>query len=182
MPLSPAAEREHIHTRSYDIRGYRRGDGLWDIEARMTDVKSYGFKNDHRGEIKPGEPLHDMAIRLTLDEDLVVRDIEAATDAAPYAVCPAITPNFKRMIGERVGLGWRYAIKKHLGGVEGCTHLVEMLGMMATVAFQTLYPVLAKKAAKAPRKGRPALIDTCHAYRSDGDVVKRQWPAHYTGA
>jgi hypothetical protein len=181
MPLSPAAERERFHTRAYEIAGYRRADGLWDIEARMTDAKTYSFHNEHRGQIRAGEPLHDMWIRLTIDEGLVVRDIEAATDGAPFAVCPAITPNFKRMIGARVGAGWRRAIRQHLAGVEGCTHLAEMLGAMATVAFQTLYPVLAKKDAENPRPGKPALLDSCHAYRSDGPVVKKAWPEFYTG-
>jgi hypothetical protein len=72
-------------------------------------------------------------------------------------------------------------VRDSLGGVEGCTHLTEMLQAMATVAFQTLYPVLAKKAKTSPRPGRSPLIDSCHAFRSDGDVVKKQWPKHYTG-
>jgi hypothetical protein len=181
MPLSPPAERERLHTRLYDFGGYRRADGLWDIEGNMTDTKSYAFKNEFRGEIKPGEALHDMWIRLTLDENLVVQDIEAQTDDGPYAICPAIAPNFKRMIGVRMGRGWRQKVREELGGAEGCTHLVEMLQAMSTVAFQSLYPVLAKKAQENPRPGRSPLIDTCHAYKSDGEIVKKQWPEHYTG-
>ena len=56
MALSPNAAREHLHTRALEFQGYRRDDGLFDIEAHLTDVKSYGFKNEHRGEIKAGEP------------------------------------------------------------------------------------------------------------------------------
>ncbi len=179
MPLPAPAPRERMHMRRYDIEGYHRADGLWDIEAHMTDKKTYGFKNQYRGRIQPGEPLHDMWIRLTLDEDLTVRDIEAVTDAGPYGICPEITPNFKRMVGAKVGNGWRRAVNQALGGVEGCTHLREMLVAMATVAFQTLYPVLAKKKAGSP--GRPGLIDSCHAYSSDGEVVRTTWPAYYTG-
>ncbi len=181
MPLPPPAKRERLHTRAYDFGGYRRTDGLWDIEGRMTDTKTSGFDNAFRGRIEAGVPLHDMWIRLTLDEELVVQDIEVGTEAGPYAVCPAIAPNFKRMVGVRVGRGWRQAVRAKLGGIEGCTHLVEMLMAMATVSFQTLYPVLAKKAAKAPQTHKPGLIDSCHAYRADGEVVKQAWPEHYTG-
>lgn len=181
MPLDPPAERERLHTRRYEFGGYRRADGLWDIEGHMTDTKTYAFRNAYRGEVQPGEPLHDMWIRLTLDENLVVRDIQAETDAGPYGVCPAIAPNFKRVIGARVGRGWRQKIRDELSGVEGCTHLTEMLQAMATVAFQTLYPVLAKKARENPRPGRSPLIDSCHAFKSDGEVVKKQWPEHFTG-
>ncbi|RMD60881.1 MAG: DUF2889 domain-containing protein, partial [Alphaproteobacteria bacterium] len=137
MPLSPPHAREHLHTRTIDLRGYRRDDGLFDIEAHLSDTKTYAFPNEHRGEIGPGEPLHDMWLRVTLDEDLIVRDIEAVTDAGPYALCPAVAPNFKRMIGVRMGAGWRRAVRARLGGVEGCVHLAETLVAMGTVAFQT---------------------------------------------
>lgn len=177
MPLPEPAPRERLHRRRFDIGGYRRDDGLWDIEAHMTDAKSYGFDNAHRGRIEAGEPIHDMWIRLTIDEDLMVHDVEAATEAGPYSACPEVTPNYKRLIGIKIGLGWRRAISERLGGVEGCTHLRELLATMATVAYQTLYPVLAKKA----KPGKPGLIDTCHAYRSDGEAVRLNWPDYYTG-
>ena len=57
MPLDPPAERERLHTRRYEFDGYRRADGLWDIEGHMTDTKTYTFKNDYRGEVLAGEPL-----------------------------------------------------------------------------------------------------------------------------
>ncbi len=182
MPLSPtSAEREHLHTRSIDFQGYRRADGLFDIEGHLTDVKTYGFANEHRGEIKAGEALHDMWLRVTLDEDLIVRDIEAVTDNGPYGLCPAVTPKFKRMIGQRVAAGWRRAVRENVGGVEGCTHLAEMLVAMGTVAFQTLYPFLAKRSREKPRAGRPPLLNTCHIFSSEGEVARTQWPEFYTG-
>lgn len=181
MPLPRPVEREHLHTRGVEFRGYRRADGLFEIEAHLTDVKTYGFPNEFRGRIEAGEPLHDMWLRVTLDEHFVVQDIEAVTDAGPYQVCPAITPNFKKMIGTRMGAGWRRAVRERLGGVEGCTHLSETLVAVATVAFQTLYPYLAKKRRDKPRIGKPPLLDSCHAYRSDGELTRKLWPDHYTG-
>ncbi len=88
MPLPSPEPRERLHTRRYEFNGFQRADGLWDIEGRMTDVKSYGFDNDYRGRIEAEEPLHDMRIRLTLDDDFVVQDIDTATDAGPFAICP----------------------------------------------------------------------------------------------
>jgi hypothetical protein len=181
MPLPPPAERKHLHTRTLDIRGFRRADGLWDIEGHLTDVKTYSFPNEYRGEIKAGEPIHDMWLRVTIDESFVVQDIEAATDGSPYRVCPEITPNFKRMIGERMGAGWRRKVRERVGGIEGCTHLVELLGAMATPAFQALYPVLRRKGKARPSPGKPPLLDSCHAFRSDGEVARKAWPDFYTG-
>ena len=181
MPLSAPAERELLHRRTYDFNGFQRADGLWDIEGRMVDTKSYAFDNKFRGVVEAGQPVHDMEIRLTLNEDFEVIDIEADTAAGPFEICPAIAPNYRKIIGLRIGPGWRQTIRKELGGVEGCTHLTEMLGAMATVAYQTLYPTLSKK-KKTPQRGKkPALIDSCHAFGSAGPVVRDSWPDFYTG-
>ena len=73
MPLSSAAPRERLHTRQIECCGYRRADGLWEIEAHLTDVKTYAFDNQFRGHVEPGDPLHDMWLRLTIDDEMTVR-------------------------------------------------------------------------------------------------------------
>jgi hypothetical protein len=182
MPLSPpTVEREHLHTRTYDFRGYRRADALWDIEGRIVDAKTYGFPNEHRGYVGPGEPVHDMSIRLTITEDFEIVAVEAVTDHGPFAVCPAITPNFQRMVGVSIGPGWRKEVRSRLGGVEGCTHLVELLIAMATPAYQTLYPVRAKKAGQRKPGQKPALLNSCHAFSEKGEFARENWPDVYTG-
>lgn len=183
MALPDPVEREPLHARNFEFRGFRRADGLFDIEGRMTDTKTYSFPNEWRGEVRAGEPVHDMRIRLTLDRDFVVRDIAAETAAGPYRMCGDIAPAFAVVKGMRVAPGWRNRLREKLGGVRGCTHLVEMLGAMATVAYQTIYPVRDREGwnAKGENDGPPAILDTCHALARDGEVVKRFWPKFYTG-
>ena len=42
MPLStPVSRRALRHSRVIDVQAYLRDDGLWDIDARITDIKSY---------------------------------------------------------------------------------------------------------------------------------------------
>lgn len=187
--LSRSTDRTHIHTRRIELAGYLRADGLWDIEAHLVDTKTYGFSTSERGRIEIGDPVHDMWLRVTVDDGFTVRDIEASTVAAPFHICPAITGNFKRLIGLTMGKGWNAAIRDRVGGVEGCTHHVELLGPLATVAFQSIVPYrdrLAREKAEAgsPRTTLrpPSIIDTCHAFAADGDVVKRLWPEFYTGS
>jgi hypothetical protein len=44
MPLPPpTAQRTRMHVRSVQLDGYKRGDGCWDIEARLTDVKDHDY-------------------------------------------------------------------------------------------------------------------------------------------
>jgi hypothetical protein len=105
--LPAAGPRELVHTRTIECRGYKRADGLWDIEGELVDVKSYGFDNEFRGRIEPGTPLHGMRLRLTLDDDLVVREAHAASYATPYRVCPDIAPDFSVLAGVKIGPGAR---------------------------------------------------------------------------
>lgn len=184
MPLPSAASRSKLHTRQIVIEGYRRDDGLWDIEGHLVDTKTYGFANIDRGQVEAGEPLHEMWLRLTIDETYVVRDVEASTDAAPFNLCPVITPVFKELIGLSVGPGWQRAVRERVGGAKGCTHHVEMLGPLATVAFQTIRRDASQNAGPPGTENgeRPRILDTCHALASDGPVVKRDLPQFYTGA
>ena len=180
MPLSTAAERELIHSRDVECRGYERTDGLFDIEGHLVDTKTYDFPNRHRGEVKAGDPVHGMWIRLTVDDELVIRAVEAVTDHGPYPVCPAITPRFAELAGLKIGPGFTRAVRQRLGGTSGCTHLVEMLGPIATTAFQTIYPRRHRRLS-GDEEQRPAMLDTCHALASDGPVVRDHWPKWYTG-
>jgi len=181
MPLSPPVAREPLHRRQIECRGYRRADGLWDIEGHIVDTKTYSFPNRDRGEIRAGEALHEMWVRLTIDDDMLVKEVEAVTDNGPYRVCPDITPNFQVLKGVRIAPGWTQKTRELLGGVKGCTHLVELLGPVATVAYQTLVALRMKKLDATPKDKRPSVIDSCHAYKSDGKVVQRRWPQFYTG-
>ena len=185
MPLSEPAPREAHHHRSVEYRGYRREDGLWDIEAHLTDTKSFSFESSFRGAIGPDEPIHDMWIRLTVDETFVVRRAEAATDASPFAICPAVTPAFAKLEGVSIGRGWSHAVRERMGGVQGCTHLVELVRAMATVAFQTIRGDRDKAAGStdgAKTAAKPLFIDGCHALDSRGDIVRQQFPEWYSGA
>lgn len=197
MPLSEAVPRELLHLRDIELRGYRREDGLFDIEARLTDTKTYAFSNSDRGQIEPGVPLHRMLARMTLNTEMVITAFEAVTEFGPYAICPTAAPNFARLAGLKVGRGFLKAANERVGGVHGCTHLRELLGQMGTVAFQTLFAVRVKRetapnavaSAEQPppapiteKPSRPMMLGTCLAYAPDSPVVARQWPQFYTGA
>lgn len=184
--LSPPLPRELVHLRDITIRGYQRADGLFDIEAHLVDTKTYAFANEDRGgRIEAGEPLHEMKFRLTVDAELTIVDSEAATLHAPYRMCPAITPNFARLAGLRIGRGFLKAARERVGGVHGCTHLVELLQQLGTTAFQTLSVVRRRAGAPGtPAAGParpPALLNTCHTYAADSPVVQRRWPEFYRG-
>jgi len=181
MPLTRSAPRKLMHTRTIECRGYEREDGLWDIEAHLVDTKTYVHTRRHGGrEREPGQPVHDMWLRLTIDLDLKVRGAEAVTDDGPYPHCGDIAPNFKSLIGLTIGPGWRRKTLELLGGIRGCTHLVELLGPIGTTAFQATGRAReSRKSASTARK--PYQLNACHVYKDDSEAVRERWPQFYTG-
>lgn len=184
MSLSPAAPRRHLHSRTVSCEGYARDDGLWDIEARIVDVKTYAVNEEFRGHRPTGAHVHDMSLRLTLDAQMVVKDIEVTTDDAPYKACFTVAPAYRKLVGAKIGNGWRRAVNEAVGGTKGCTHLKELLMPAATVAFQTMgsWPKAGETVTQRLPDGRdqrPYFLDGCKAWSTDGEVVKKIYPMHY---
>lgn len=183
MPLSDPALREKLHIRAITLHGYRRTDGLYDVDAEITDTKTYGFDNSDRpgGRIEAGEKLHCMVARITFDEELLIHAAEAATEYGPFASCPGGAASFAKLAGLPIRAGFLRAANERMRGVAGCTHLRELLQQMATVAYQTMYPMRRKREDAATAPQTPRLLNSCFAYASDGPAVKKRWPHAYTG-
>jgi hypothetical protein len=71
------------HTRRVRYEGYKRADGLWDIEAHLTDIKNHDF-DLKTGVRRAGLPVHEMWLRITIDRSLTIVDAVASSDAVPY--------------------------------------------------------------------------------------------------
>ena len=181
MPLPAPAPRTHLHTRAVVFRGYHREDGLWDIEAEMSDAKTYGFERHERGPMAPGEPIHGMAIRATVDDHMTIRQIASSMDHTPFGECQQGRDPMQQMVGVTMGPGWRQAIERALGGIQGCTHLRELLFNMATAAYQTIpaYRERLRREAGLPEtesEHPPYHLGKCLAWDFDGPVVQRHHP------
>ena len=138
-------------------------------------------RRDGGRERQPGDPVHNMWLRLTIDLDLKIHEVEAHTDSSPYEHCGSITVNFKKLVGLTIGPGWRKAIAERVGGVLGCTHLVELLGPLGTTAFQATGRAREARNAGKPVSKKPYQINSCHIYKDDAPAVLERWPDFYTG-
>lgn len=187
MPLPPSQPRTHLHTRNVVFRGYLREDGLWDIEAQMRDTKTYDFDIPGEGVWPPGSAIHDMTIRVTVDDALVVREIAADMASVPHPECPQAQAPMQKMIGATMGRGWRQAIEQHLGSVRGCTHLRELLFNMATAAYQTIPSGMALREPssssdtlpKADGDQPPMHLGKCMTWDFNGPTVERHYPMFF---
>jgi hypothetical protein len=166
------APREKIHTRQIVIEGYKCADGLWEIEGHLTDIRYQDIPL--RTGLRPaGTALHEMLVRITVDDTLKILSAVAETRASPYpGTCENIAPDYAKLEGLRIEAGFRREVGKLFGGLSGCTHITELLGNIGTAAIQTVGPETEKKSDEKPRK-----LDGCHALDTAGAVVAYYYPA-----
>ena len=163
--------RELLHHRRIDLHGYRRSDGCYDIEGELRDTKTYD-RAGHAGLRAAGEPIHQMRLRLSVDRGFRIVDAHAESLAVPYpGFCETIAPVYQQLIGMTIQAGFMRDIRTLFGGVQGCTHLTELIGCVATAAFQTLSDELAPSDT-----AQPFQLDGCHALRTDGAAVQMFYP------
>jgi len=178
--------RRHMHTRTIECNGYLRDDGLWEVEARLRDTKPFSQSaSRYREELQPGDPVHDIALRLAIDDGMTIREAQATMRATPYPTCIEVEPILQRLIGERIGGGWRKVVQSKLSRRESCTHLSELLGPAVTTLFQTMSHGRNPEGRDSlenqrSRTERPFFVGGCHSWRTDGPVVADMFPQFAT--
>jgi hypothetical protein len=136
MPLSPPVPRQLRHRRAIRADAYERADGLWDIEACLTDVKPRDTVL--ASGVRPnGLPIHELWLRITIDRKLNVVDAEASSAWVPYpGLCEVSNPAYRALIGLNLLDNFRRHATRLLGGTVGCTHLTELCAVLPTAAIQ----------------------------------------------
>lgn len=75
--------------------------------------------------------LHEWEVDLEVADDEVVA-VHAEARSLPFGVCPRTAARLDRLVGCGVG-DLRTAVREQLGGVAGCTHLNDLLGVIPDV-------------------------------------------------
>lgn len=179
---APAEEvtREELHARRLDLRGFRRSDGLFEVEAHLTDRKPFDFTLPSGTRTVPAKAaIHDHRLRLVFDADMVVRAVHASIDASPYRECPQGGRSLQALVGLRIGAGWNGEVRRRLPSSETCTHLKELLGPLASAALQSMHGVRPGQGEAADANGRPLKLDSCYAYGVTRELVMQRWPAFH---
>ena len=175
---APATERELVHHRQVDLRFFTRNDGLYEVEGALLDRKAHPFRRQLADtDLPPGSPLHDIVVTLVIDAHMKVHEALARMHATPFEACQGATRTLAPLVGLSMRSGWNRRVRELLGGKSSCTHIVELLGPMATTAYQGLAPLrLAAINDPANEAQRQAKVDSCLAYAAEGPVVARLWP------
>jgi DUF2889 family protein len=178
----PSVERTSCHTRRIVCEGFERADGLFDIDGWLTDVKGYTFVTPIRGALPAGEFQHSLGMRVTIDPDFMIKNVIAVMDATPSSHCLGAAPNFTKLVGLKLIPGFNRTARTVLDGTLGCTHLIDLLGPMATTAHQTIWAKKFRPATMSgDEKSPPPIVNSCRGWAEDGTLVGTAFPQFYTG-
>jgi hypothetical protein len=180
MTLPAAApERQLKHRRQIDVQVYSRGNGLWEVDATLSDVKTSDAQL--AGELRAaGTPIHHMLLRLVVDERLDILQAGSESQWMPYrGHCDAHGDAYARLVGLNLLKGFRHSLRTRLGGVLGCTHITELALVLPTAVVQAFAGEVIDTRGENEGNAQPFQIDRCHALRSDGDVVRMHYPRWY---
>lgn len=172
--------REEIHHRQIDMRGYRRSDGQFEVTACLADRKTFDFTPPGGTRtVAALSPIHDLGVTLVFDADMVVRAVSTFLRSHPYEQCPGGGDSLQALVGLSIGAGWNSEVRKRLPSYDTCTHLKELLGPIATTAYQTMVGMRKSSLEALDSEGKPLKIDSCHAYGASRGLVKRLWPEYH---
>lgn len=177
MPLSPPkCARQKAHIRQVTVEGYRRDDGMLELDACLRDTKAQDYQLAS-GVRRAGDPVHEMRVRITIDADFNIIDAEACSDWVPYAGgCDTIGPAYRQLVGLNLVRGFRRTVSEMFADVRGCSHLTELLLSLPTAAIQTFATFRRDNEESAEK---PFQLDKCHALESSGETVRRYYPKWY---
>jgi hypothetical protein len=174
-----AAQRQLKHRRQIDVQVFARGNGLWEVDAVLTDTKTR-VANLADGPRAPGTPIHDMLLRLVVNEKLEILEAGSITRWMPYnGTCNDHDDAYGALVGLNLMQNFRQALRQKLGGVLGCTHITELAQTLPTAVVQAFAGEVIDTRGTAVGAKQPFQIDRCHALRSDGDIVRLHHPRWY---
>jgi hypothetical protein len=173
-------QRELKHTRDLRVEVYKRADNLWDVEARLTDKKASDFRLA-TGPRAASEPVHDMTVCVTINEQFDVVEASAQAHSVPYpGYCEAITPAYEQLVGLNLLKNFNREVRIRLGKINGCTHMTELTAIMPTAAVQAFAGEVRRPTSSEQNDKKvespPFFIDGCHALAREGRAVKDFYP------
>ena len=177
-----AAHRQLKHLRQIDLQVFARGDGLWEVDAMLTDIKT---RDAHMVDgLRPaGTPIHDMLLRLVVNEKLDIVEAGSETRWMPYnGQCNEHGDAYTALVGLNLLKDFRKALRQRVGGVLGCTHITELAQTLPTAVVQAFAGEVIDTRGTAEGARQPFQIDRCHALRSDGETVRLHYPRWYRPA
>jgi hypothetical protein len=180
MTLPPAAaQRQLKHRRQIDVQVFVRPDGLWEVDATLSDVKTRATRMAE-GLRPAGTPIHEMLLRLVVNAQLDILQAGSQTHWSPYpGTCDQHGDAYGQLVGLNLLKNFRRDVNLRLGGVRACTHITELAQVLPTAVMQGMVGEVIDVQGLAEGASQPFQINRCHALSSSGEVVRVHYPRWY---
>lgn len=173
----PEPELERIHTRTYDVRAYRKSETELLLRGAVRDVKPPGL---YIADDPEAMTVHHMVVDLTVEfPDFVITDAASHMLTHPHGECPSVLDDYSKLIGLSIARGYTHKVRELFGGPRGCTHVLALLQAMAPVAVQSAWSMMAGEAGDGTpvpltleerRQRMESNRNTCHVWATDGPM------------
>jgi hypothetical protein len=161
-----------IHSRQISVTTYKCADDTFIVEGVLKDdrlANSYG----PTGKLFPPGTIHHMIIRMEVKGlNLVIEDIEVEMPTLPNEFCIETIKCLDPIKGLEIVSGFTSKVKKLVGGVKGCVHLVALLTAMGPAAFQGVFSGMERE-QKHPKMVTERMENTCWVWRTNGPLMNQ---------
>jgi hypothetical protein len=171
--------KQKIHKRTIDIAICEGDSDSIIVEGVLRDERLLTSYRPTGGIYPPGT-LHHMIIRMVVrGPKLVIEDIEVEMPTIPHDACTETLESLNPVKGMAIVSGFTSKVRKLVGGIKGCNHLLTLLTAMAPAAVQGAWSAMVRKPID-PEAYMPAALErvrnTCRVWREDGPLAK-EWSA-----
>jgi hypothetical protein len=175
--LKDLIKEEPVHKRKLEMRTHALDGDRLIVEGRLKDER---FVSGYHWDGKPRKEgiVHRMAVRLLIGGwPPSIMDAEAEMHDIPHELCPTTLDAVKRIIGLSVTPGFSEEIRKRIGGIEGCTHLMQLITAMGPAVLHGYWTQRSRKKHPLPGSleelpGLNSVINSCRLWREDGPFLK----------
>jgi hypothetical protein len=165
-----------LRTRNIEVTTYDYDGQRIIIEGLLKDDR---FQESHAitGETFPRGVIHHMAIRLLVNcSNLLIEEVDVDLISVPREACRETIDCLASIKGLNITKGFTLKIKKIAGGAKGCTHLVELLQVMAPAVIQGYAAHQSQEPAPFDSERAKVILyfltNTCRVWREDGPLVE----------
>ena len=166
--------REKIHNREIKISTYKTSDRDIIVEGQLIDnklIETLHFTGEHRSP----DTIHHLIIRLLINKDLAISDVEVEMPRTPHDECVETIDSLQILKGMKIARGFTMKIKEMFSNGKGCSHLAELIISMAPAAVQGFWTGISSNPLPDEMKNTMLFLlnNTCWVWRSEGPLMKR---------
>lgn len=176
--LKNLIQEAHVYERQLTFKTYPLEHDRVIVEGWLKDERLVqGFYWDGKPR-KPGV-IHGLCVRLLVGGwPLSILDAEAEMPDVPHELCPTTRESVKKIINVDIASGYTKEVKKRLGGIKGCVHLMHLILAMGPAALHGYWVQSSRRHKAVPHlideiPGISLLINSCQLWKEDGPILQK---------